>query len=86
MPPYPVHIAYHWFDQTGRTPVVFDGMRTMLPLPLEQAERGRQLAATVQAPHQPGVYNLSMTLVQEGFFWFDQAANNACAHKTICVI
>ncbi len=65
----PVNLAYHWYDAAGATTVVWDGGRT--PLGADVAPgASRQVAATVAAPEQAGVYQLRLALVKEGVTWF----------------
>lgn len=66
-----VHLAYHWFDSTGKT-VVFDGIRTELPHDLAP-EESISLNATIQAPNQVGDFRLRLTMVQEAVAWFETA-------------
>jgi len=71
LPPYPVHMAYHWLESgTGRY-IVFEGDRTVLSPPVGSRSRLR-LRARVTAPKEAGQYVLVLTLLQEGRFWFDQ--------------
>ncbi len=69
LPPFPVHIAYHWKD--AQRYVLFDGMRSVLKPPLMAKTKGRYLANIV-APTRPGNYILEVSMVQEGQFWFEQ--------------
>lgn len=70
LPPYPVHIAYHWMNGKGEYEV-FDGARTALKLPLSPGEK-RDFDAVIYAPNKEGRYVLQISLVQEGTFWFEQ--------------
>jgi hypothetical protein len=65
----PVHLAYHWLDETGRM-YQRDGERTGLPHVLAPAEE-ISLRAIVQAPPQPGRFILRLTMLQENVAWFD---------------
>lgn len=76
-PPYPVHLAYHWLDAAGGTTVVFDGNRTLLLPSLGPGCRGSH-QVSCQSPSTPGLYRLTITLVQESVFWFDAVAESAC--------
>jgi len=71
-PPHPVFVATRWIDGRG-DPV--DGDRVPLPTALEPG--GHTLAKVpIQAP-AAGRYQLVVSLVHEGHFWFDEldAAN-----------
>ncbi|MDP9264707.1 MAG: N-acetylmuramoyl-L-alanine amidase [Chloroflexota bacterium] len=65
---YPVHLAYHWIDSSGRT-AVWDGARTSLPADLGPGQ-SVQLQAAVGVPGTGGAYSLRFDLVQEGVAWF----------------
>jgi hypothetical protein len=65
----PVHLAYHWLDETGRM-YQRDGERTGLPHVLAPGEE-ISLRAIVQAPAQPGRFILRLTMLQENVAWFD---------------
>jgi FkbM family methyltransferase len=69
-PPHPVHICYHWHDETHTNCVIFDGLRTSLQ-PVLIANSQREYAVTVESPPIAGRYTLTVTLVQEGVRWFD---------------
>jgi hypothetical protein len=70
-PRLPVRVSYHWLHPSGAT-YLFDGQRTMLPK--EGIPAGTSISAdiSVTAPSEPGVYTLVVSLVQEGFFWFER--------------
>lgn len=70
LPPYPVHISYHWFDYNGRV-VVFDGIRTAIQPPL-QSSCSRNVSVFIRTPPIEGSYTLQLTLVQENRFWFEE--------------
>ena len=74
LPPYPVHISYHWVDIAGKT-VVFDGIRTPLMPPLPPGGM-QDVSLRVITPHDEGTYILQITLVQELQFWFEQVLPN----------
>jgi hypothetical protein len=75
MPPYPVHISYHWLVKrrwlARRGSGVFEGLRTRLSETLDPGARAL-CNARVAAPEIPGQYLLRMTLVQEGWRWLDE--------------
>ena len=65
---FPVHLSYHWLEANGRTCVVFEGVRSLIPfLPRHGT---RESCMTVVAPDQPGNYILQATLVQEWVAWY----------------
>jgi hypothetical protein len=70
MPPFPVHISYHWLHSDGQTVEVFDGVRSPLR-PLLAQGTTRCFDAKVVSPSRPGRYILRLTLVQESVQWFD---------------
>jgi hypothetical protein len=70
LPPYPVHIAYHWYGSQGREVHVYDGERTRLMKPLMPSEVGI-FEPRIQAPEQEGQYQLQVSLVQESHAWLE---------------
>jgi GT2 family glycosyltransferase len=62
-------LSYHWFDQTGRKVVVWDGARAPI---LERVAFGHEivLEVSVGAPALPGRYQLVWDPIHEGEFWF----------------
>jgi SAM-dependent methyltransferase len=65
---FPVHLSYHWLEASGRTCVVFEGVRSILPF---FPRHGMRVSCmTVVAPEQPGNYILQATLVQERVAWY----------------
>jgi glycosyltransferase involved in cell wall biosynthesis len=83
-PPYPVHLSYHWFTSSQTCPVIFDGLRTQLGLPLPPGSQRISLMK-IQAPNAPGKYLLRVTLVQEHAFWFDDLSPPLFAEDRITV-
>jgi len=73
----PVRLSYHWYDQEG-APARCEELRTELPeggiAPGETVES----EMTVQAPEQPGSYELVLTLVQERVRWFEERGFVPC--------
>ncbi|HVS03010.1 MAG TPA: hypothetical protein VMT16_09590 [Thermoanaerobaculia bacterium] len=69
-PPVKVQLAYHW-RRPGGEYVVFDGLRTPLPGPVGPGER-LETTMTVEAPREPGTYQLVLDLVLEHIAWFSQ--------------
>lgn len=82
--PNPVHVSYHWFDQSSEKVVVFDGLRTKIPVPIQPGET-RELVAAVQSPAAPGLHRLVITFVQEGEFWFDEKSPSSLASALVVV-
>jgi hypothetical protein len=70
MPPFPVHLSYHWIDERGSI-VVFDGERTPL-VPALGPGMVRHYAMRFLPPGAPGRWTLRLTLVQEAVRWLDQ--------------
>ncbi len=64
----PVRLSYHWLDANGNV-VVWDGMRTALPVDLQPAASVAVNAAVI-APPSRGAYFLRFDLVKEGVSWF----------------
>jgi len=73
LPPYPVHISYHWL-KTDSTCEIFDGLRTEI-LPALNSKEQRDLQVDIVAPQEYGEYQLQIDLVQEGCFWLQEITN-----------
>ncbi len=69
-PEAPIRLAYHWLDP-DTNPVVWDGDRTALPLPVVPGQTV-EVKARVRAPDHPGHYRFQWDLVEEGHCWFSQ--------------
>lgn len=67
--PNPVHLSYHWLDNSGDI-LVYDGLRTALPTHLLAQHRGI-FGVQVKAPKEPKEYRLRILPVQEGVRWFE---------------
>jgi SAM-dependent methyltransferase len=65
---FPVHLSYHWLEASGRTCVVFEGVRSCIPFLPRHGTRISCMSVT--APEQPGNYILQATLVQERVAWY----------------
>jgi 2-polyprenyl-3-methyl-5-hydroxy-6-metoxy-1,4-benzoquinol methylase len=74
LPPNPVHLSYHWFDEKGVC-IVFDGIRTVIRYPLFP-EKSQHFSMDVVAPKTSGDYVLQITLVQEECVWFEKIVQN----------
>jgi FkbM family methyltransferase len=68
----PVMLSYHWLDEDWRM-VVFDGLRSALPLGGVDPGGTRDGWVRVHCPQPPGKYRLVLTVVREGVCWFDLA-------------
>lgn len=69
-----IQASYHWLDPLGN-PIVWDGVRTALPHPVEVGERV-ELVAPLEAPMPPGPYRLAFDLLHEHRFWFSELGND----------
>lgn len=67
---YVYNLAYHWLDGEGN-PLLFDGLRTALPVPLAPGAE-IEMQARVQAPAAPGEYLLEFDVVREQLSWFGE--------------
>ncbi|MCZ6507985.1 MAG: hypothetical protein O7A04_08070, partial [Acidobacteria bacterium] len=78
-----VALSYHW-QQDGAS-VVYDGARTQLPRALEA---GASLETTihVEAPAEPGAYELLLDPVREGIAWFSEHNGGAFCEVTVEVV
>jgi len=65
-PPHPVHISYRWVPGTEGE----EGERTRLPQSIAPSTSA-ECYLGLRTPATPGVYELRVTLVQEGVAWFD---------------
>jgi len=62
-----VGLGYHWFDNSGKA--IREG-RASLPSTLQQGS-SVTLEVKIQAPSQPGDYELRFSMVQEHVAWFN---------------
>jgi hypothetical protein len=60
-----VRLAYHWLQKSDGKPVVWDGLRTVLPKSLGPGEVA-VVASNVKAPDAKGSYLLAFDLVVDG--------------------
>jgi hypothetical protein len=81
-PPFPVLISYYWKKADDQEKVVSDSLRTPLSVELRPGEK-YVYKMDILAPPLPGKYVLIATLVQEGYFWFDQMPKGAFAQRQI---
>ena len=68
-----VCLGYHWLDELGN-PIVWDGLWTALPRPVEPGERA-ELDVDLRGPLPPGRYRLAFDLVAEDRYWFSELGN-----------
>lgn len=61
-------LSYHWLTAGTEEVVLYDGLRTPFPLPVEPGE-DVELQARVRAPGYPGTYLLVWDIVQEHRTW-----------------
>lgn len=65
----PVLLSYHWRDAGGGL-AVWDGLRTPLARPLFDGEH-EEVVVGVEAPPEPGRYQLEITVLSEGVLWHE---------------
>ncbi|MBU9360038.1 methyltransferase domain-containing protein [Burkholderia multivorans] len=65
----PLAMSYHWLDVNG-TVVVWDGLRTNLPIELAAGE-SLTLICRIQTPPEPGIYRLQFHPIIEGKAWLE---------------
>ena len=65
----PIFASYHWLDPVGNM-VVYDGVRTNLPAPIQSFGRA-QVVVSVVPPATAGNYTLEVSLVHEGVAWME---------------
>jgi len=65
----PFLLSYHWMEEKSTTIVIFEGLRSFFPHPVQPGE-SVGIEAVVQAPPQSGNYRLVWDIVQEGRLWF----------------
>jgi hypothetical protein len=70
----PLLLSYHWRDARGEL-AVWDGLRTPFPRPLFDGER-EEVVIGVEAPAEPGQYQLEVTLLSEGVRWYEDEMPN----------
>jgi O-antigen ligase len=64
----PFALSYHWLSVDTEEVVIYDGLRTSFPQPVEPGDE-IQLRARVRAPGYPGTYLLVWDVVQEHRTW-----------------
>jgi phosphoglycerol transferase MdoB-like AlkP superfamily enzyme len=63
-------LAYHWYDASGEI-VEWDGRRSRFASPVRPGET-IEIVAQVEAPTEPGDYQLMWDVVQEGVLWVSE--------------
>ncbi|HEU5001804.1 MAG TPA: FkbM family methyltransferase [Actinomycetota bacterium] len=66
---HPVHVSYRWLDEAG-APVEVLAHRARFPAPLAPGASAT-VRVIVRTPPEVGFYTLALTMLQEGFSWFD---------------
>jgi len=79
----PVHISYHWKYIDGEY-VEYDGVRSKLDPTTLPSDSSQITDVKILAPLVPGVYQLEITMVQEGVAWFEDRGSH-CAKLAINV-
>ena len=80
-PPHPVHISYRWIAGAKAC----EGERTRLPESIAPSTTAECFLG-LRTPATPGVYELRVTLVQEGIAWFDDLDARNVWGTTVVVI
>jgi hypothetical protein len=76
--------SYHWLDERGNA-IVWDGVRTALPGPVEPGERV-DLEIAVRAPIPPARYGFALDLVAEHRAWFAELGNDDAPSEAVDVL
>lgn len=66
---HPVHVSYRWFDEAG-DPAGAVQHRAKFAAPLAPGASAT-VRVIVRTPGAPGFYTLALTMLQEGYAWFD---------------
>ncbi len=61
-------LSYHWFDETGHTPVIWEGQRSPISQRLDTGEEG-VMEAMILAPPSEGTHQFVWDVVIEGVHW-----------------
>jgi hypothetical protein len=80
-PPHPVHISYRWVAGSAAE----EGERTRLPQSIAPSTSATCFLG-LRTPAEPGVYELRVTLVQEGVAWFDDLDPGNVWGTTVVVV
>jgi FkbM family methyltransferase len=67
--PAPVNASYRWLDGQGND-LLIEGNRSSLEPPVLRSGENISLTLKVNAPPNPGSYQLLISMVQEGISWF----------------
>lgn len=68
---YAVQVSYHWRRESEHRFVVWDGIRSWLPVNVYPGEVVR-FDTEIITPEEPGSYVLVLDLVQQGVGWFQE--------------
>lgn len=71
--PVPVQLSYRWYNAAGDAATGTEAIRTSLPHAVQPGE-SIEIAAFLQAPAQPGQWDLEWDLLFAGTFWFSEKA------------
>lgn len=82
-PFHPVHVACRVFDASG-TRVVTEGHRTVLPAPVPPGGEV-EMDVGFPLPAEPGSYEAVVSLVQEGYAWFDEVDPGTAARVRLVI-
>ena len=80
-PPHPVHISYRWVAGSS----IEEGERTRLPQSIAP-RASAECYLGLRTPAIPGLYELRVTLVQEGVAWFDDLDPSNAWGTTVAVV
>ena len=67
---HPIYLSYHWLTVSDEL-LIYEGIRTPLPESGISAGKSIDTEMIVEAPNQPGIYSLVLTLLQERIGWFE---------------
>jgi Glycosyltransferase Family 4 len=84
-PPCPVYLSYRWFSAASGEVVVPEGSRTPLRPSIAPGMKETYFIR-VAAPDVPGMYQLRVTLVQEGVRWLYTCARPVAADALISAV
>jgi len=74
-----IRVSYHWLD-SRRNPIVWDGIRSSLPHPVDPGGRAR-VELEVQGPMPPGPYVVALDLIAEHRAWFAELGGTAVEQR-----
>lgn len=68
---HPIYLSYHWLTVSDEL-LIYEGIRTPLPESGISAGKSIDTEMIVEAPNQPGIYSLVLTLLQDRIGWFEE--------------